>query len=171
MPCSKRCVAKLWRSLWGATRLGISGICAAAWQARVSWRVDIGLTGSRPGNSQASTSSALRPSDPVPVAQKVEQHRGEHRLAILAALALLDAQHHPLRVDIGDLERNDLGDTQSGAIGDAQRRLVFDARRRLQKARNLLGAQNNRHLARFMEGRQRLWGGCAVGGDGGKETP
>src|ERR1700674_4225412 len=113
---------------------------AAAWQARVSWRVDIGLTGSRPGNSQASTSSALRPSDPVPVAQKVEQHRGEHRLAILAALALLDAQHHPLRVDIGDLERNDLGDAQSGAIGDAQRRLVFDAWRRLQKTSHLLGA-------------------------------
>src|ERR1700680_4429315 len=132
MPCSKRCVAKLWRSVWGETRLVISAICAAAWQARVSWRVDIGLTGSRPGNSQASTSSALRPSDPVPVAQKVEQHRGEHRLAILAALALLDAQHHPLRVD--------LGDAQSGTIGDAQRRLVSDAWRRLQKTSHLLGA-------------------------------
>src|SRR5271167_4354744 len=30
--------------------------------------------------------------DTPPVAQKFEQHRGEHRVAILAALALLNAQ-------------------------------------------------------------------------------
>jgi hypothetical protein len=34
------------------TGLSISAICAAAWQARLSWRVVSGCTGSRPGNSQ-----------------------------------------------------------------------------------------------------------------------
>jgi hypothetical protein len=33
-------------------RLLISAICAAAWQARLSWRVVIGWAGSRAGNSQ-----------------------------------------------------------------------------------------------------------------------
>ena len=32
--------------------LVISAMLAAAWQARLSWRADIGLIGSRPGNSQ-----------------------------------------------------------------------------------------------------------------------
>src|ERR1700716_2870118 len=107
MFCSSRWVAKLWRKVCGVTRLVISAMWAAAWQARVSWRVVIGLAGRRPGNSQP-----WRPRNAVPVAQKLEQYRGEHRVAILAALALLDAQHHALGVDIGYLQRDDLGDAQ-----------------------------------------------------------
>jgi hypothetical protein len=42
------------------------------------------------------------------------------------ALALLDAQHHALGVDIGYLQRNDLGNAQTGTMSDAQRRLVLD---------------------------------------------
>jgi hypothetical protein len=44
--------AKLWRKVCGVTRFVISAISAAAWQARVSWRVVIGLVGFWPGNSQ-----------------------------------------------------------------------------------------------------------------------
>ena len=54
------------------------------------------------------------------------------------------------------LQRDDLGHPQTRPIGDAQRRLVLDARRRLQKARDLLGAQNNRHFARLARERQML---------------
>ena len=61
-------------------------------------------------------------------------------MAILAALALLDAQHHALAVDVGHLKRGDLRHAQPRTIGDAERRLVFDARCRLQKTRNLFGA-------------------------------
>jgi hypothetical protein len=50
--CSRRCVAKLCRNVCSETRLSISAICAAAWQARLSCRVVSGWTGSRPGNSQ-----------------------------------------------------------------------------------------------------------------------
>ncbi|MGY3081243.1 hypothetical protein ACVWZZ_007651 [Bradyrhizobium sp. LM6.10] len=44
--------AKLWRKVCGVTRFVISAISAATWQARVSWRVVIGLVGFWPGNSQ-----------------------------------------------------------------------------------------------------------------------
>jgi hypothetical protein len=44
---------------------------------------------------------ALRPRNAV--AQKLEQHGGKHCVAILAAFALLDAQHHAFGVDIGHL--------------------------------------------------------------------
>ena len=41
-------------------------------------------------------------------------------MAILAALALLDAQHHALGVDVRNLQRDHLGNPQSGTIdGDA----------------------------------------------------
>ena len=110
----------------------------------------------RAGRVLAREQPALRPRNAIPVAQKLEQHGGEHRVAILAALALLDAQHHAFGVDIGYLQRDDLGDTQPCTVGDTQRRLVLDARCRLQKARDLLGAQDNRHLARFVHERQVL---------------
>ena len=37
-----------------------------------------------------------------------QQHRAEHGVAVLAALALLDAQRHALAVDVADLERDRL---------------------------------------------------------------
>jgi hypothetical protein len=43
----------------GVTRLAISAIWAAAWQARVSWRVVIGLAEFWPGNSQPRGLAAL----------------------------------------------------------------------------------------------------------------
>src|SRR5215469_10782619 len=36
---------------------------------------------------------SLRPRDAIPVAQKFKQRGGKHRIAILATLALFDAQH------------------------------------------------------------------------------
>src|SRR5258705_3176510 len=48
--CSSRCVAKLCRNVCGVTQLGNPACSAAMWQARLSWRVVIGLTRSRPGN-------------------------------------------------------------------------------------------------------------------------
>src|SRR5215467_64584 len=50
MFCSSRWVAKLWRSVCGATHLGNDASSAAMWQTRLSWRVVIGLIRSRPGN-------------------------------------------------------------------------------------------------------------------------
>jgi hypothetical protein len=110
----------------------------------------------RAGRLQSRKQPALRAGNAIPIAQKFEQHRGKHRVAILAAFALLDAQHHALGVDIGYLQRDDLGNTQPRTVGDTQRRLVLDARRCLQKARNLLGAQHHRYLARLVHERQVL---------------
>src|ERR1700674_3598952 len=101
IPCSSRWVAKLWRKVCGVTRLLIAAMSAAARQARVSWRVVIGLTAGRPGNSQ-----------PWGRAMQYHSRKSLSRTwdsiarAILAAFALLDAQHHALRVDVGYLQRH-----------------------------------------------------------------
>ena len=93
-----------------------------------------------------------------PVAQKFKQHRGEHRVAILAALALLDPQQHALRVDVGHLQRGDLRHAQARTIGGAERGLVLDAGGGLQKTRHLLAAQHDRNLPRLRDKRQVLDG-------------
>ena len=51
--------------------------------------------------------------------------RREHRVAILAPLALLDPQQHALGVDIRHLQRHHLGDPQTRRVGGAQPNSVF----------------------------------------------
>ena len=76
--------------------------------------------------------------------------RREHDVAVLAALALLDADDHALAVDVGDLERDHLGGAQARAIGHAQRRLVLEPRRGIEQPRHLLRAEHHRQLARLV---------------------
>jgi hypothetical protein len=49
-------------------------------------------------------------------------------VAILAALAPLNPDQHPLRIDLADAQHDDLTAAQASAIGNAQRRLVFEPR-------------------------------------------
>src|SRR3954466_624179 len=93
-------------------------------------RVDRVLSGKEPH---------LRPGDPPPVPQELEELRREHRKAIPSPLALLDPEQHAPGIDVADLERYDLGHAQARAIGSAQGSLVLRPRRRLQDPRPLLG--------------------------------
>ena len=52
---------------------------------------------------------ALVAARPSTSSQQVEQARRKHDVTVLAALALLDTDDHPLAVDVGDLERDHLG--------------------------------------------------------------
>src|SRR5215212_3873190 len=54
----------------------------------------------------------LLPPDPPPVTQQGQQIAREHGVAVLPTLAALDPEHHPLAVDIRDLEVGDFGDAQ-----------------------------------------------------------
>src|SRR5437867_3713825 len=80
-------------------------------------------------------------------AQKRKQMLAEHHVAVLAALALLDPDHHAGAVDVAELERDHLIGTHACAIGYAQRRAVLEARRGFQEAPDLLRAQNHGQLA------------------------
>jgi len=41
MLCSSRCVANEWRSVCSETFLSMPAMSAAAWKARLSWRVEM----------------------------------------------------------------------------------------------------------------------------------
>src|SRR5216683_2450944 len=138
MFCSSRWVAKLCRSVWNDTRLLISAIWAAAWQARLSWRVVIGCTRSRPGNSQPCGRAARHQ------ARSSSSKCGDSiTVAVFAAFALFDADHHALAVDVADLERDHLGGAQACPVGHAQRRLVLEPRRGIQQPRYLLRTEHD----------------------------
>ena len=124
----------------------------------------IGCAGSRPGNSQPC-GRAVRHQ-----ARSSSSRLGrEHHVAVLAALALLDADDHPLAVDVGDLERDDLGGAQARAVGHAQRCLVLEPRRRVEQPRHLLRAQHHRQLARLVDERRMFDDLVALEGDPEKE--
>ena len=56
--------------------------------------------------------------DDLPVAaEEGQEARREHDLAILAALALADADDHAAAVDVLDAQRGDLGEPQAGGVG------------------------------------------------------
>ena len=59
-----------------------------------------------------------RPGDLPVFAEQGQQPRREHHVAVLAALALADADDHALAVDVVDAEGHDLGD----AAGRRRRR-------------------------------------------------
>ena len=112
---------------------------AAAWMARLSCRALRGRTGFWPGNSH-----------PPPDPQAFEQYRGEHRVAILLSLTLLDAQGHALAVDVADLQVHHLVDAQPRAIGQRQGRLVLEMAGRRNQAADFLGTEDHRQFARQM---------------------
>ena len=72
-----------------------------------------------------------------------QELRREHRVAILAALALLDAKQHARRVDVVDFEVHDLAHTQACAIGD-ERDLSLEARCGFEQPPRFLHAEHIR---------------------------
>src|SRR6266446_8918784 len=155
--CSRRCVAKLCRSVCGDTRFLIPAAWAAARTARLSWRTDSGSTGLRPGNSQppvAAGSAAAPPATrraAVRAAAATASRGGPppSRGQALAPLAALDAQQHAFGIDIADLERDNLRDAQPGAVCGGERCLVLRPCCRSKQQRDLLDAEHRRYPPRL----------------------
>jgi hypothetical protein len=77
----------------------------------------------------------------------LQQHRREHGVAILRALALFDTQGHALTIDVTDFERRDFTGTKACAVGDRESRLVLQVAGRADQAHDLLPAQDDGHRA------------------------
>lgn len=95
----------------------------------------------------------MREHDPAPPAfappqpQQFQELRRQHRVAILAALALLDTKEHARRVDVIDLEMRDLGHAQACAIRNTEGGLVLEARCSFEQPPRFLHAEHIRQLA------------------------
>ena len=130
-------------------------LISASWAANVANAVQLPC-GHRVDRVLAWKQPGARPANAPPRAQDIEQQRRQHRLAILAPLALLDAEQHARAVNIGDLQRHDFGGPESRAIGDAQRRLVLGAGRRVEEAGDFILGQDRGQLPGLLDPEQRL---------------
>ena len=90
---------------------------------------------------------ACRPGVPPVVAQSLQQARGERDAAVLAALALRDADHHAPTVDVGRPQADGLGDAESGRVAGGQDDAVAEDGNGIQKGDDLLGAGDTGSLA------------------------
>src|ERR1035437_10355576 len=83
----------------------------------------------------------LAPESATVGAQFFKQLRAEHDIAILAALALSDMDHHPLAVDVADLQVGRFCAACAGGIKRHQKDAMKGGIRGVDQARNLLLAE------------------------------
>ena len=55
-----------------------------------------------------------------PLTENFQQLGGEHHVAILLALTLLNANHHPSTVNVANVESNGFGDPQPRGIATGE---------------------------------------------------
>ena len=81
-------------------------------------------------------------------AQNLQQPRREHHVAVLAALALVDTQHHAGAVDVGGPQRNGFRDAQTAGIDGDEDGAVLGAGHAGQEVNDLRGAEHDGQLQR-----------------------
>ncbi|MCY1301453.1 hypothetical protein D9M68_735600 [compost metagenome] len=103
-----------------------------------------------PIREAAGEQPVLRSANAPVAAQDLQQSRRKHDVAVGMPLALLDAQHHALTVDVADLQAGRFRDPQAGGVGRHQDRAVLDATDGFKEARHFIRTENDRELARLL---------------------
>jgi hypothetical protein len=96
----------------------------------------------------------LRSHPSVVLPERGEERRTQGNLAIAAALALLDAEHHALTVDVTDSELARFGATQASAIERQEQRAVIEILRARDEALDLVGTEHDRQAEPLLRVRQ-----------------
>ena len=97
-----------------------------------------------------------RPGASPVVAEHLQQPGREHDVAVLAALALLNADHHAGAVDVGRAQADGFRDAQAGRVAGGQDGAVLGARHAVEELQDFLGAGNDRQLVGLPGGGQDL---------------
>src|SRR5687768_445351 len=85
----------------------------------------------------------LRPHPAVVLTQGGQERGTERDLAIAAALALIDPEHHPLAIDVAHLQMAYLTATQAGTIEREEQRAVIEVFRARDEPLHLIGAEDD----------------------------
>ena len=91
----------------------------------------------------------LRSNLPPISAQQFQQLGGEWDVAVPITLALLDANHHALAVDVANPQMHDLADAHPGAVHGAEDDAVRKGRSRFQKPQHFCRAEDHRQMVFF----------------------
>ena len=122
-------------------------------------------------NAAREQPAARGPGAPPVVAEDLQQPRREHDVAVLAALALVDADDHAPAVDVGRSQADRLGDAQAGRVAGGQDGAVVDARHAVEELDDFPGAGDDGQLAGLPGGGQdRLHVPALLEGDAVQEA-
>ena len=139
----------------GVTRLSIPAFRAARRTASQITFVVIGAVGP-PAVVRPRKEIGPRPHPAVVLAQRGEERGTERNLAIAAALALLDAEHHALAIDVADFELARFAAAQARAVERQQQRAVIEILRAGDQALDLVGTEDDRQAEPLLRIRQVL---------------
>src|SRR5216684_2060067 len=82
-------------------------------------------------------------SQPVPVSPEfVEQLWAEQHIAVLAAFATLDVNHHALTVDVANFQTREFGTPESGGVECHQQSAMQRRASRIDESRDFFLAEN-----------------------------
>jgi hypothetical protein len=104
-----------------------------------------------PGREQPLGGPVLPPVGP----EFLQQPGRQEGVAILAPLALLNAEAHPLGVEVAELEPDHLPDPQTGGVGGSEDRPLLAIARGLQHAPDLRGTEDLGEPLRLLGRRDR----------------
>jgi hypothetical protein len=88
--------------------------------------------------------------------QCLQQSRREHDVAVLAALALVDADDHAPAVDRVDCEVDGLGNAQAGGVAGGQDGVVLDVVDAAEEPHDLQGTEDDWQLLWLLRRRENL---------------
>ena len=82
----------------------------------------------------------------------LEQPLGERDVAVLGALALLDAHRHAVGIEVGDFEGDDLAHAQAGSVDGRQQEAMPGVRAGVEQPPHFLAAEDLGQLLRLLGG-------------------
>jgi len=83
-------------------------------------------------------------------AEFVEQNGTEHHVAVLAALAALDVNHHPPAIDVADLEARQLCVADAGGVESHEHSAIKGSRSGVNELRYFFLAENRGQAVRLL---------------------
>jgi hypothetical protein len=93
-----------------------------------------------------------------PVAEQLEELRGQHDVPVLFPLALLHAQDHPPAIDGGDRQANGFADAQAGRVAGGENHPVIGQVDAVEEVDDFVRAEHDRERLGSAGDRQHLSG-------------
>ena len=137
------------------TRLSIPAFCAARRTASQITFVVIGASARQPLRVPGKR-IGLRSHPAVVLTEGSEERGTQGDLAIAAAFALLDAEHHALAIDVADFELARFAAPQAGAVEREEQRAVIEILRARDEPLHLVGTEHDREPESLFRIRQVL---------------
>ena len=150
--CARRCrLPGDGRRRRAADECGVTGLDmpAAAIVRLLAGMLHRSLVIGSPGTI-AGEEPRLGPAHAPPVAQDLQQLGRQHHVAVLLAFALLDADDHPLAVDVGGLQMNRFRDAQAGGIAGGQDGAMLEVGDAAEELQDFLGTEDDGQLLRLL---------------------